>query len=227
LIPVGTRQRDIPWIRKWNWCKSNLEEVILLEQNVTHVKKDLEEKVKKELEEKARKELKEKEQKEKAENPNGHDGEQAKDDKEQQQGTLESPAPAEDTKEAMVEETAAVAAVIPAMQNLWLSDKSKPNSNAINSSGPGPASTSGIAARVLYICPPKKTRRRGEKPGCAYLLLTAPNIEAKTPVPAAIVPAAVVENGGVETVLTTPPPAAAKSLRRVTKRASTGSLLNP
>jgi hypothetical protein len=36
-----------------------------------------------------------------------------------------------------------------------------------------------VLARVLYMVPPKKTRRRGEKPGIAYLLLTAPAIEPK------------------------------------------------
>lgn len=39
----------------------------------------------------------------------------------------------------------------------------------------------GIHARVLYILPPKKTRRSGEKPGCAYFVLTAP------PMPPAVV----------------------------------------
>lgn len=40
-----------------------------------------------------------------------------------------------------------------------------------------------VHARVLYMVPPKKTRRRGEKPGVAYLLLTSPAIETKlTPV---------------------------------------------
>lgn len=36
-----------------------------------------------------------------------------------------------------------------------------------------------VDVRVLYMVPPKKTRRRGEKPGIAYLLLTAPAIETK------------------------------------------------
>lgn len=39
-----------------------------------------------------------------------------------------------------------------------------------------------IVARVLYIVPPKKTRRRGEKPGTVYLILTAPPIERLAPV---------------------------------------------
>ena len=34
-----------------------------------------------------------------------------------------------------------------------------------------------ITARLLYIDPPKKTRRRGERSGYAYVLLTAPKIE--------------------------------------------------
>jgi hypothetical protein len=220
---VERANEKMPVDQKVELVQSNLEEVIMLEQNVMQVKKDLEEKVKRELEEKARKELEEKAQKEKAANPDGDDGEQVPDEEEQQQDIPESPAPAEETtKEPIVEDTA-VAAVIPAMQNIWLSDKSKSNSNSNTSSSPGPASTTGIAARILYICPPKKTRRRGEKPGCAYLLLTAPNIEAKTPVPAAIVPAAIVENGGAETVapvtpVPTPPAAEIDYTQEVTKR---------
>lgn len=34
-----------------------------------------------------------------------------------------------------------------------------------------------ITARPLYIIPPRKSRRHGEKVGCAYILLTAPKIE--------------------------------------------------
>jgi len=34
-----------------------------------------------------------------------------------------------------------------------------------------------VTVRVLYAVPPKKTRRRGEKPGCAYVLLVAPPIK--------------------------------------------------
>jgi hypothetical protein len=34
-----------------------------------------------------------------------------------------------------------------------------------------------LMARPLYIIPPKKTRRRGERAGCAYILITAPKIE--------------------------------------------------
>jgi hypothetical protein len=41
-----------------------------------------------------------------------------------------------------------------------------------------------ISARVLYMVAPKKTRRRGEKPGRVYLILTAPPIEV-LPSPAA------------------------------------------
>jgi hypothetical protein len=70
---------------------------------------------------------------------------------EQQQHTLESPAPARGTKEAMVERDCCCSRS-PTMQNLWLSDKSKHNSNAINSSWS--ASLTGIAARVLF-CPRK------------------------------------------------------------------------
>ena len=38
--------------------------------------------------------------------------------------------------------------------------------------------TDKILARVMYVVPPKKTRRRGEKPGNAYLVLTTSAIEA-------------------------------------------------
>ncbi|GAX15974.1 hypothetical protein FisN_22Hh171 [Fistulifera solaris] len=36
-----------------------------------------------------------------------------------------------------------------------------------------------IHVRALYVLPPKKTKRRGEKTGCAYLVLTAPPIAAR------------------------------------------------
>ncbi|GAX11486.1 hypothetical protein FisN_22Lh171 [Fistulifera solaris] len=38
-----------------------------------------------------------------------------------------------------------------------------------------------IHVRALYVVPPKKTKRRGEKTGCAYLVLTAPPIAAREP----------------------------------------------
>jgi hypothetical protein len=46
-----------------------------------------------------------------------------------------------------------------------------------------------MTMRLLYLIPCKQTRRSGEKPGCIYLVLIAPRIEAKsaavpTPVPA-------------------------------------------
>jgi hypothetical protein len=40
-----------------------------------------------------------------------------------------------------------------------------------------PSSVPVIIARPLYIVPPKKTHRRGERAGVAYVLLTAPKIE--------------------------------------------------
>lgn len=207
---VERANEKMPVDQKVELVQGNLEEVILLEQAVMQVKKDMEEKVKKELEEKLKKEFEEKLKKEKAEAPDDNDGEQVQDEEQQQQDTLETPASVEDDKESIVKETAtaaATAAVIPAMQNLWLSEKSKP-SNSV-------PSTTSIAARVLYICPPKKTRRRGEKPGCAYLLLTAPTIEAKTPVPAAIV------ESGVETLTPAAAPTPAAEIdytQEVTKR---------
>lgn len=39
-----------------------------------------------------------------------------------------------------------------------------------------------IIARPLYVVPPRKTRRRGERGGTAYVLLVAPKIEQKKPV---------------------------------------------
>jgi len=39
-----------------------------------------------------------------------------------------------------------------------------------------------ITARILYMVPPKKTHRRGDKPGNAYLILQAPRIESLAPV---------------------------------------------
>jgi Smg-4/UPF3 family len=40
-------------------------------------------------------------------------------------------------------------------------------------------STTNFGARIVYIVPPKQTRRRGVKPGCAYLVISGPRIEAK------------------------------------------------
>lgn len=42
---------------------------------------------------------------------------------------------------------------------------------------PNPANVPVITARPLYVNPPKKTRRRGERGGVVYVLLTAPKIE--------------------------------------------------
>lgn len=42
-----------------------------------------------------------------------------------------------------------------------------------------------ITFRPLYVVPPKKTRRRGDRPGVAYILLTAPKIE-KIEIPATV-----------------------------------------
>jgi uncharacterized membrane protein YgcG len=205
---VERANEKMPVDQKMELVQSNLEQVIMLEQAVLLAKQEAELQAKKELEEKQRQE-----------NPEANeddDGEeQAPDEEQQQQDNVESPT--EDAKEAKVEEatTAAAAtgpaAVIPAMQNLWISEKSSKHSSTS-----APTSAMGIATRVLYICPPKKTRRRGEKPGCAYLLLTAPTIEAQPSVPAAIV-----ENG--ETKEGTPPaslpaPAEIDYTQEVTRR---------
>lgn len=55
--------------------------------------------------------------------------------------------------------------VVEGMEHLYLSDDST------------------VHVRVLYVVPPKKTKRRGEKSGCAYLVLTAPSIQARNPLP--------------------------------------------
>jgi hypothetical protein len=47
-----------------------------------------------------------------------------------------------------------------------------------------------LTLRPLYVVPPRKTRRRGERGGCAYLVLTAPKIEPIEPPP---VPEIIVE----------------------------------
>jgi hypothetical protein len=44
-----------------------------------------------------------------------------------------------------------------------------------------PQDESTIHVRALYVVPPKKTKRRGEKTGYAYLILTAPPIAAREP----------------------------------------------
>eukprot|EP00980_Cylindrotheca_fusiformis_P010534 scaffold2334_cov118-Cylindrotheca_fusiformis.AAC.6 len=40
-----------------------------------------------------------------------------------------------------------------------------------------PSSVPVITARPLYVIPPKRTRRRGVRGGCAYVLLTAPKVD--------------------------------------------------
>lgn len=45
----------------------------------------------------------------------------------------------------------------------------------------GKQASSLIVARLLYVVPPKKTRRRGDKPGYAYLVMSTPLIENRTP----------------------------------------------
>jgi Smg-4/UPF3 family len=49
--------------------------------------------------------------------------------------------------------------------------------------------TTNLGARIVYIVPPKQTRRRGIKPGCAYLVISGPTIEAKEPTLVAPTPA--------------------------------------
>jgi hypothetical protein len=43
-----------------------------------------------------------------------------------------------------------------------------------------PSSLPAISARPLYVIPPRRTRRRGERAGTAYILLTAPMVEDMT-----------------------------------------------
>ena len=45
-----------------------------------------------------------------------------------------------------------------------------------------------ISARALYVVPPKKSRRRGIKSGCAYFVLTGPNVAEKDEEYAAMTP---------------------------------------
>ena len=59
-------------------------------------------------------------------------------------------------------------AVVEGMENLHISNSSMGDST--------------VHVRILYVVPPKMTKRRGEKTGCAYLVLTAPPIEAREPV---------------------------------------------
>ena len=65
-----------------------------------------------------------------------------------------------------------------------------------------------IHARPLYVVPPKKTRRRGEKPGNAYLVLTTPPIQAIEVTPPPVAEAATeegTEDANEEKVTEVPP----------------------
>jgi len=106
-------------------------------------------------------------------------GEGKTDEKEQEQG--DTPIELEPLVKTMAQ------VLIPAIQNLKISDSSVP----------------GIATTVLYVVPPKKTRRRGEKPGCVYMLLTAPVLDIQAPA----VVAATAADTGFETMAPIPAPA--------------------
>ena len=60
------------------------------------------------------------------------------------------------------------------------------------------SSTVNLSAKVIYIVPPKQTRRRGIKPGCAYIVITGPHIEVKEARPPATVPMAEISVESVE-----------------------------
>ena len=96
---------------------------------------------------------------------------QAREDwKKRHEGGGDSAKTAEQSDEAMPSEEKAEAessstdAIVTDMKDLNIND-----SNVGGSS---------VFARPLYVVPPKKTRRRGEKPGNAYLMLTTPPIPA-------------------------------------------------
>ena len=62
-------------------------------------------------------------------------------------------------------------------------DKSEKSAHAVVSSVATETPSLNLGARLVYIVPPKQTRRRGIKPGCAYLVISGPTIEAKDPPP--------------------------------------------
>ena len=61
-----------------------------------------------------------------------------------------------------------------------------------------------VMVRPLYVVPPRKTRRLGDRPGVAYILLTAPRIE-KVEIPETVpedgIPAIVAQGAEVESIL--------------------------
>jgi hypothetical protein len=166
---VEKANEKMPVDQKMELVLGNLEQLVREEQAVLQAKKEWNERENVEVLEATN-------------DGNDSDGEQAQDEEKQQTETV-----------VVAEETFA-SKVTPAMQNLKISENSNNTNNNSNNTNMSP-STTGIVTTVLYIIPPKKTRRRGEKPGCAYLLLMAPKIEAKIP----SVPVPISENS-VETV---------------------------
>jgi Smg-4/UPF3 family len=112
-------------------------------------------------------------------------------------------------------------------KNLHISIANGVNSGNANSASVGGICQKGnqIMTRVLYFVAPKKTHRRGEKPGVAYLVLSAPPMETLDPVvePATQEP---LLNGNYETAtshssvipLATVPPSTVDYTRDVAKR---------
>jgi hypothetical protein len=115
-------------------------------------------------------------------------------------------------------------------KNLHISIANGINSENTSSANGGGICLNGnqITTRVLYFVAPKKTHRRGEKPGVAYLVLSAPPMETLAPVvePRSSTATATQEpllNGNSETAkshssLVTVPPSTLDYTRDVAKR---------
>lgn len=124
-------------------------------------------------------EAKKKEEEQKAEESAGHDNNEAK----ETEGDVEADAnPQPETTPAAEEEKPSTIEK-PSSNPREKSDASMPSATE--------PSTTNLGARLVYVVPPKQTRRRGIKPGCAYLVISGPSIEAKDPVvtPAPVEPA--------------------------------------
>jgi hypothetical protein len=83
----------------------------------------------------------------------------------------------EDTEVALEQETAQLVAGVDEL-SVAPTKTSKSTSDPANC----------IVAKILYVVPPKSTRRRGEKPGNAYVMLTTPPLESVKSHPTTAVP---------------------------------------
>ena len=81
-------------------------------------------------------------------------------------------------------------AVTPAESN---TNSQQCNTNSSINTASSVASTS-ITVRILYMVSPKKTRRRGDKPGCIFWVLQAPPVETRAHADAAVVPPTIPED---------------------------------